>query len=125
MAVLLINMLTVEFAFSGVLRDPLKYKEFMEDPAAFFKANDVQFESEEELQELSNLLKAMLTFDKEERITIVEAQKMPYVSKYDTFKKKSDGQFYKQLTRDQVRDIMQQRAAVDATLNAKNDQPVE
>jgi len=50
---------------------------------------------------------------------------MPYVSKYDTFKRRTEVDFYKELTQDQVREIMQQRITVDATLNAQNEQAVE
>lgn len=102
LAVLLINMLTLEFAFEGVHQDRDRYERFMASPSEFFQQMNVQFESEEELNEMCSMLQAMLHFDKDKRITAFEAQKMPYVSKYCQFTK-SDGNKYTLATQDEVR----------------------
>lgn len=49
LAVLLINMLTLDFAFDGVEQDRPNYDKFMACPQDFFKTQGVKFESKEEL----------------------------------------------------------------------------
>lgn len=73
LAVLLINMLTLDFAFEGVHQDRQNYELFMENPHQFFNQMKVEFESQEELDELCSLLQAMLHFDKDKRISAQQA----------------------------------------------------
>ena len=60
LAVLLINMLTLDFAFEGVHQDKVNYEKFMTNPKDFFKKHNVIFESDQELDAICDLLISML-----------------------------------------------------------------
>jgi serine/threonine protein kinase len=106
LGVLLINMLTLDYAFESATEDNQGYEKFMNDPQQFFVEHGVQFHSDEEMQDCCALLTSMLQFDLDKRISIQDAQKMPYMSSQKVPRMRSD----------QVRRLMNKRLRTDETL---------
>jgi len=97
LGVFLINMLTLDFSFENAVEDNQRYLKFMENPSEFFKSHQVQFQSSQELDDICELLKKMLEFDLEKRISIFDAKKLSYVTRTPGLKS------------EQIRKLMKQR----------------
>lgn len=87
LGVLLINMLTLDFAFPRA--DDQKLQEFLEDPSHFFESHQVKFNCQQELDDVTELLRKMLEFDLNKRISCFEAMESNYVTKYKEYAYKS------------------------------------
>jgi hypothetical protein len=83
----------------------------MDQPQKFFKDHEVIFHSQEELENCCQLLTSMLEFDLEKRISICDAQKMPYLTDLKV----------PRMTTDQIRKVMSERLRSDMTLKSVNE----
>jgi len=63
LGVLLINMLTVDFAWMNIQSNSIEYHKFIKYTHSFFKNHKVEFESEDELNEICELLKGLLAYN--------------------------------------------------------------
>jgi serine/threonine protein kinase len=99
LGVFLINMLTLDFAFENAVEDNNSYQRFMADPSEFFERHNVNFHSQEQLDDICELLQKMLEFDLDKRISVFDAQKLSYLTSASVPRLKTD----------QIRKLMNQR----------------
>mmetsp|Transcript_14645 Transcript_14645/g.24955 ORF Transcript_14645/g.24955 Transcript_14645/m.24955 type:complete len:205 (-) Transcript_14645:524-1138(-) len=119
LGVLLINMLTLDFAFVNPLdseEDMEKFQSFIKSPTSFFKRRGVTFRSKQEAAEISNLLRQCLVIDLKDRCSVEDIKNSAYVKNYSKFVDDKTGKLYEKVNKKFVREVMEKRANVDLTL---------
>ena len=64
------------------LNQRVNYEDFMKDPSKFFEKHGIQFSSPQELEDICNIIKQMLQYDKADRIKVSDILNTSYVKNY-------------------------------------------
>lgn len=97
LGVILLNMLTLDFAFVNPMdsaEDAKLHSDFVSNPRRYFRKHKVKFRSQQELDEICQLLKGCLVIDPKKRFSISQLQKCGYLKGYSLFVDQATGAPY-------------------------------